>query len=217
MHSQYDEDYFLRGKETGKSLYHDYRWLPELTLPMAEMIAKHLSMTPLSMTPSGSVLDFGCARGYLVRAFTELGYDAEGIDASDWAIANADPAIKKCVGVATTVTGEHDWIIAKDVLEHLALYELVALLPDFAKAAKKGVFIVVPLSPASGCEYVVPEYEKDITHNIRWPLSRWVTEMYSAFDETWEISARHRIVGIKDNYAGWPRGNGFITCRTISP
>ena len=32
--SQYDEDYFLRGKQTGKSLYEDYRWLPELTRPM---------------------------------------------------------------------------------------------------------------------------------------------------------------------------------------
>ena len=31
----FDEDYYERGAETGKSLYSHYRWMPELTIPMS--------------------------------------------------------------------------------------------------------------------------------------------------------------------------------------
>src|SRR5436305_1382867 len=85
---QYDEDYFLRGKESGKSLYSDYRWLPELTIPMVCAMIRHLGIGP-----DDTVLDFGCARGYVVKAFQELGYIAYGYDTSEWAVQNADPAV----------------------------------------------------------------------------------------------------------------------------
>ena len=38
----FDEDYYERGAETGKSLYSHYRWMPELTIPMCHHIAKYL-------------------------------------------------------------------------------------------------------------------------------------------------------------------------------
>ena len=34
--SVYDADYYLRGEETKKSLYTDYRWLPDGTIPMED-------------------------------------------------------------------------------------------------------------------------------------------------------------------------------------
>ncbi len=74
---QYDADYFLRGKATGKSLYEDYRWMPGLTIPMVRSMISHLGIANADM-----VLDFGCARGYVVRAFRELGYLAYGYDTS---------------------------------------------------------------------------------------------------------------------------------------
>ena len=41
---QYDEDYFLHGKQTGKSLYEDYRWIPEATIPMVQVIINYLGI-----------------------------------------------------------------------------------------------------------------------------------------------------------------------------
>ena len=40
----FDEDYYERGAETGKSLYSHYRWMPELTIPMCHHIAKYLEL-----------------------------------------------------------------------------------------------------------------------------------------------------------------------------
>lgn len=178
---------------------------------MAKRIADHLGMKQ-----GESVCDFGCSRGYLVRAFKEQGFNAYGVDVSDWAIANCDEAVKGKVNLGHKVCCGFDWITAKDTLEHLSIWDVAATLRNFAEKAQKGVFIVVPLAPQMNAEYAVPEYEKDITHNIRWPLWRWVSEMLDCFDETWEITASYRIVGIKDNYAGWPKGNGFITLRRTS-
>lgn len=211
MQIPYDEEYFLRGRESGKSLYENYRWLPDLTIPMAKRIVEHCGIDP-----NDGILDFGCSRGYLVRALTELGWNAEGIDISPWAIENADPAIKKCVRVGETVSEPYDWIISKDVLEHIEEIQLILTLARFGTMARKGIFIVVPLAGLDDEDgYVVEEYEKDMTHKIRWNLGQWVHQLLIILDNTWEVQARHRLVGIKDNYAKWPRGNGFITCRRL--
>lgn len=213
MTNQFDEDYFMRGKESGKSLYENYRWLPDLTIPMARTIASHLGMSP-----GDRVLDFGCSRGYLVRALVGLGYDAYGVDISDWAIANCDETVLGRVHVAgSEFKGlmQCDWIISKDVMEHLTPEDANHRLFSFSRSARRGVFIVVPLSDGFESSYVVPEYEQDVTHKIRWPMQVWAAECIGAFGPKYEVSARYRIKGIKDNYSQFDRGNGFITIRKI--
>ena len=202
---QYDADYFLRGKQTGKSLYEDYRWLPELTTPMAATMIRHLGIKK-----SDAILDFGCARGYTVRAFRELGYNAWGYDISEWAIDNADEIVKEylsCANESTLWYRYFDWIIAKDVLEHIE--DLDSIIKTL-RTARKGIFIVVPL--ANGKQYDVLDYEADITHIHRQPLQWWVGHFHQV---GWSVEARYRIRGIKDNYAGYPTGNGFIVARRI--
>lgn len=209
--NQYDADYFLRGKETGKSLYSDYRWLPELTIPMCAHIASHLELRKKD-TPT--ILDFGCARGYTVKAFRSIGYAAWGYDVSKWAMDNADPAVKEyllhahCIGETTPM---FDWVIAKDVLEHIG--DAGETVKTLMMCAKQGVFAVVPLASLNQCrQYDVPEYEADITHVHRRPLSWWVALFHR---EGWSVEARYRLPGVKDNYAQYPTGNGFITARRI--
>jgi len=212
-HDVYDEDYYINGRRSKKSLYENYRWLPDLTLPMAERIIHHCQIYP-----DDTVLDFGCARGYLVKALRMRDRLAWGVDVSQWALENCDPEVKGVVSSQWPTGIVWDWVIAKDVLEHIEPKDLTPILGEFSKA-RKGVFIVVPLlgsGPLNTAQYAVPEYEADVTHVIRWPLDHWVGAMHHCFDHNWEISARYRIVGIKDNYAQWARGNGFITCRRIS-
>ena len=42
---EFDLEYFEQGPMTGKSLYTNYRWLPELTLPMCHHIITYFGIT----------------------------------------------------------------------------------------------------------------------------------------------------------------------------
>lgn len=207
---RYDADYFLRGKQTGKSLYENYRWMPDLTIPMVNAIIDHTRILK-----SDTILDFGCARGYIVRAFREMGYNAWGYDISEWALRNADEEVQQYLSgdlYHSFTTNDYDWIIAKDVLEHINYIALT--INDLLGAARKGVFVVVPLSEWDGTEYVIPEYEKDVTHVQRLSLMSWLAMFIRP---GWAVTASYRVPGVKDNWhkPGWERGNGFITARRV--
>lgn len=207
MTEKFGADYFLRGQELGISGYTDYHWMPELTVLMAQAIAEHCGFMK-----SGTVLDFGCARGYTVRALRGLGHEAWGLDISQWAIDNCDPAVKQWVSCnyGFPVRATYDWVLAKDVLEHVedAAYTIKTLMG----AAQEGVFVVVPLSAMDGGKYVVPSYEDDVTHIHRLTLATWAA-MFMV--PGWSIDARYRLPGVKDNYNQYPNANGFITARRL--
>jgi hypothetical protein len=208
----FDADYFLRGRETGKSLYKDYRWMPNLTIPMVADIANYLGISHFD-----SILDFGCARGYMVKAFRRLGYNAYGYDVSKWAIDNADLSVMDYLSrTPADVFGEesaYDWLIAKDVLEHVPHVDHV--INDLINISRLGLFVVVPLSLVKDGPYVIPDYEKDITHIHRLPLHAWASMFIRP---GWSVDARYRVKGVKDNYyrRDWEAGNGFITVRRVS-
>ena len=206
----YNEDYYLRGRETGKSLYKDYRWMPELTIPMCARIVNHLGIIN-----GDTILDFGCARGYLIKAFGILGYDAYGTEISQWARDNCDPAVKHKILCSDVTLGPDivDWVIAKDVLEHVE--NVQQTVNELMYMARKGVFVVVPLSNKNGDPYVCKEYEADITHIHRLTLPTWAA-MFTR--PGWSVDSRYHLWYIKQNYhkRGLERANGFITCRRES-
>jgi hypothetical protein len=208
MSDQYDANYFLHGKETGKSLYENYRWMPDLTIPMARAIADHCGILK-----EDTILDFGCARGYVVRAFRELGYITYGYDVSKWAIENADESVRQHItsslGVAHIL--RYDWIIAKDVLEHIKYADMT--IRDLICTARKGLFVVVPLSTHDGEPYTIKEYEMDVTHVQRRTLMTWAS---SFIQPGWSVEVSYRVPGVKDNYAQHTQGNGFITARRVT-
>lgn len=203
----YNEDYFLHGRESKKSLYDNYRWMPELTVPMAERIVHHCGIKK----DDHMVLDFGCARGYVVKALRMLGYYAWGYDISQWALDNADPEVKiyMICNDSALFANSFDWVLAKDVLEHVK--DLPATINQIMDMAKMGVFAVVPLASDS-VRYDVPEYEEDVTHIHRRPLDWWVARFHRP---GWSVEARYRMRGVKDNYSKYKTGNGFITARRI--
>jgi cyclopropane fatty-acyl-phospholipid synthase-like methyltransferase len=208
---QYDADYFLRGKQTGKSLYTDYKWMPELTIPMAARMVAHCGIAP-----EDTILDFGCARGYLVKALRRLGYNAWGYDVSQWALDNSDEQVREYLicNDSALFSQSFDWVIAKDVLEHVdGIAQAIGTLKDISR---KGVLAIVPLAHvvrgSPHPQYDVPEYELDVTHIHRRPLAWWTGHFHQA---GWSVEARYRVEGIKDNYQQYPTGNGFIVCRRL--
>lgn len=206
----YDADYFLRGIETGKSLYQGYQWLPDLTIPMVVRVIAHCGIKP-----NHTILDFGCSRGYVVRAFREMGYDAWGVDISEWAVKNCDETVRPFIATHSYVprcSRTYDWIIAKDVLEHIPMVQ--ETIHDLMRASRIGVFAVVPLSEKDGDPYLFPDYEKDITHIHRLTLASWATMFMKP---GWSVEGRFHVEGIKENkvYACYEKGNGFVTARRI--
>lgn len=194
---QYDEAYFERGIVTGQSLYSEYRWMPERTIPMAMTI-----IDALAIPRHASVLDVGCAKGYLVKALRWLGRRAYGYDVSDYAIAHCDPDVAAFVST-TPPAMIAEYAIAKDVLEHFTPEEVDQFLHT---VRAKRLFIVVPLG--DGTRYYVPANERDATHVIREDLSWWIARLHRA---KWKIQfARHRIEGIKDHWAQYPDGHGLL-------
>lgn len=204
---QFDEDYYMNGIKTGKSLYSSYSWKPELTIPMVQAIINHLGIYR-----HDTILDFGCARGYVVRALREIGYTAYGHDISLWALENADGRAYQYLSRTEEVAFglEPDWIIAKDVLEHI--FDVANTITKLMDNATKGVFVVVPLAAFDNGRYVVEDYELDITHIHRLALPSW-TAMFMR--PGWSVEARYRLCGVKDNYGQYPDGNGFITARRV--
>lgn len=202
----YSKSYYLYGKRTGLSLYENFRWLPELTIPMCKRIVEFLGADA-----NDTFLDFGCARGYSVKALRQLGYEAYGIDISDWAIRNCDFEVRDFVTRGNVPLADFDWILAKDVLEHIPNDDLEHVLKVFGNCATKGVFIVVPLSYEDNTPYVAPEYEKDVTHVQRRTLCSWCDLIHEHVGSRFKIVGRYILDGVKDNWAHYPKANGFIT------
>ena len=101
MKNLYDEEYFERGIENKKSCYTNYRWIPELTIPLAFSMIEYLKISP-----EEKILDFGCAKGYLVKAFRLLHRQAFGYDISDYAKESAPYDVKKFF--VETCAGDYD-------------------------------------------------------------------------------------------------------------
>lgn len=201
MKNLYDEAYYENGEETGKSCYTNYRWLPKLTLEMVKNICLHVNIKK-----NDKILDFGCAKGFCVQAFSLLGYNASGCDVSEYAIQNCHPEVKDKVSIFTgNFQEEYDVIIAKDVLEHVPYEELNELLSRFKVNTKK-LFVIVPLG--DGEKYYVPEYELDVTHIIREDKDWWEKAFIKNGFKI--IESKFLMKGIKDNWAHCINGNGFF-------
>jgi len=197
----YDADYYERGIESGKSCYQSYRWIPELTIPMAMTIIDYLGIKK-----GQRVLDFGCAKGFLVKALRLLYRDAYGIDSSEYAIINCDPTVDDYCYLSSWFPKdlEFDFCIAKDVFEHVPEDDLPAVLDSIN--AKK-MFAVIPLGDGSG--FYAPANNMDVTH-VTCATSEWWVK---AFEENgWEIeTVSMHVPGIKDSYYQlYPDAHGFF-------
>lgn len=213
--SKFDEDYYLRGPESGKSNYVDYHWMPALTLDYANKLQRHLGLTA-----EHSVLDFGCARGYLVKALRMHGIDARGYDISEWAIQNCDEAVKDSVSSNPEFAFQGtDWFHSKDTFEHIQPEDLWEIIRGMMQHARTGIFFIVPLSLCINGAYVYPPDNKDATHIIRWTMPQWVNwlhDVISQSTEKWVLQASYNMHGLKKASDDYPFSTGFFTIKRFS-
>lgn len=192
----FDADYYERGIESGKSLYQNYRWEPELTIPMAMTMIDYLGIKR-----GDKILDFGCAKGFLVKAFRLLHREAWGYDISNYALENAEYCTNKIPDT------DFDFCIAKDVFEHMNGSEIKDVLE---KIKARFVFVIVPLGNFSN--YIAPSNNLDKSHLICEP-GHWWSRFF--INQGFKIrDFKHRIDGIKDSYyEKYPEGHGFYVIK----
>ena len=205
----YNKDYYENGVELGISGYSDYRWLPDLTIPMCENIVEYLNIKK-----DHTILDFGCAKGYAVKALTDLGYNCYGTDISEYALSQAPDSIRDKLFLFEKEWPDlpqplhFDFVTAKDVFEHINPKDLEKILSVLSLVCDV-MFVVVPLGENG--KYVVPEYEGDVTHVIREDINWW-SDFFTANNLKVESSS-YRVLGVKDNWSHYPKGNGFFVLK----
>jgi hypothetical protein len=202
----FDEDYYLNGLATHKSNYENYHWMPETTTNMAHYLIRHLGIRQ-----NDSILDFGCARGYIVKAMRNLKIQAFGYDVSEWAINNCDEEVKQFVSnTFMNVRYAYDFILAKDVFEHIPEIELSKIIPQLLKWVQNSLFITVPLTSFRDGPYVCPRDEMDATHVIRWTVVDWMNFLIQLAPKNFIVSVSTRIPVIKPMCEVYPMSYGFF-------
>jgi hypothetical protein len=193
----FTEDYYENGIQKHISGYENYSWMPTRSYPEAIDICKQF--------PNGDIIDYGCAKGFLVHSLRQLGRSAYGEDLSEYALNNCMPSVK--VFLSKPSLSKADIIICKDIAEHVPESTIPVFLQFIKHKCKKEVFFVVPLGDNN--MFRIREYEIDITHVTKKDEDWWINSFREAGFRLKNFS--YSLGAIKEKWTSvYPYGNGFF-------
>lgn len=193
----YDKDYYERGRETGKSWLQNYHWMPRRSFKEAFAFIDYLGLSERDF-----VLDFGCAKGFLVRALRELEIMADGCDISEYALSFAPKGCWNCGDLSQWENKKYSHVLVKDVFEHMTKKQLYQTLQKISKLSPL-IMCVIPMGDKG--IYRIPEYHKDMSHIIAEDEEWWEK---SFLDNNWNIVKEcYHVLGLKDNWSHIEKGN----------
>lgn len=135
--SAFDADYYASG--CGEPYGRSEAWL-RFFEGLAERIDEALA--------PGSVLDAGCAFGFLVEMLRRRGIEAWGLDVSDYAIGQAAPEVAPFLhvgSIAEPLGRRYDLVTCIEVLEHMPAAEAPAAVANLCAHADNILFSSSPL------------------------------------------------------------------------
>lgn len=112
-----------------------------------------------------SVLDAGCAMGFLVEALRDRGVEAYGLDVSEYALGQVREDIRlycRRASVTEPLDRDYDLIVSIEVLEHLPAAEAEAAIDNLCEHAGEILFSSTP-----------SDFSEPTHVNVR-PTSYWV-------------------------------------------
>jgi len=171
---QFDRDYFCwNGKDTAKGYRGYYADFPE-NLKFLEYIK--------SLKPA-SVLDVGCAYGFLVKRLNDAGIPSKGIEISPFCIAMRVTDDVQLGDVLELPFSDNafDLVVSIELLEHIPEKHVDKALEEMARVAKRGVHWIA-------YKEVDDLFQtKDITHiNIK-PYQWWVDKVKEVCGPTHKV------------------------------
>lgn len=106
---------------------------------VADGIVRHLH--PLS------VLDAGCAMGFLVEALHQRGVDAYGVDVSEYAISRVHESVAdrcKVASLAEPLDRRYDLIVSIEVIEHIPPAEIDQVIANLCSSTDRLLISTTP-------------------------------------------------------------------------
>lgn len=142
MARQFGKDFFDGDRNHG---YGGFKYMSRFWQPVIPTFQEHFGLTADS-----SVLDVGCAKGFMLHDMAELipGITAKGIDISEYAIENAIEDMKPHVQVANALNlpfpdKSFDVVISINTIHNLEKEECGKALQEIERVARKNAFITV--------------------------------------------------------------------------
>jgi len=139
---QFGKEYFDGGRLHG---YNGYNYHPRFWQATVARICDHYGLSD-----NASVLDIGCAKGFMLHDFKELmpGIKATGIDVSPYALENAMDAVKPFLelGNAKELPYEDDsfdLVISINCIHNLEQDECRKALSEMERVSRGNSFVVV--------------------------------------------------------------------------
>ena len=116
-----------------------------------------------------SILDYGCAVGFLIEGFKEYGYNnIQGYDISDWAVQQCE---QKNIEILKSISNSnYDLICCLDVLEHMSDEQI---LDAFSKLNGNMMLVRIPCS-SDGKDFHLDISKVDPTHCNCKTKTQWV-------------------------------------------
>jgi hypothetical protein len=182
----YDADYFENGLKSN--------WDRGYTWSVFKNVFEDAAAYLTEMFPeSHSMLDAGCAKGFLVRAVRARGKEAWGFDHSQWAISRADQAAKAFISLEDAARVNYDrqfdLLIALSLLESLTERQIDSFVARARSWTRHALIATIP-TLAEGRSYDRSK-DSDLSH-ITMHERRWWQERFLAAG--WRQDALHRIV-----------------------
>lgn len=139
---KFGEEFFDGDRTHG---YGGFNYQPRFWQPVIPTFKAHWELTSDS-----SVLDVGCAKGFMMHDFAELipGITVKGIDVSEYAVKNSIEDMRPHVDVADAKSLPYedksfDYVISVTTIHNLERAELVQSLREIERVARLGSFITV--------------------------------------------------------------------------
>jgi SAM-dependent methyltransferase len=165
----------------------------------------------------GTVLDAGCAKGFLVAALRERGVDARGFDLSEYAVADAPQAARDHVRVGSLtdpIDGHYDLVTCIEVIEHLDPADASAAVRNLCSASEA---VLLSSTPAD---------QDEVTHVNVQPPERW-SQLFAtngwfrdfrhdaAYLSPWAVLYRHTPASLTDVVFDYDRAWSQLRQETI--
>jgi hypothetical protein len=158
----YDEYYYAH--DCGRPYKRDESWLSFFDVIASRIIEQFAPV---------SVLDAGCAWGFLVEAFRRRSVEAYGVDISEYALGNVSSEIKSYCWLGSITEAfpqNYDLITCIEVLEHMPSQEAELAIENMCEHATEIVFSSTPFDYKEATHINVhdPEYwaEKFARHGF---------------------------------------------------
>lgn len=125
--------------------YGGFNYMPRFWQPVIPTFQQHFGLSA-----SSSVLDVGCAKGFMLHDMAELipGITVKGVDVSGYAIEHAIEDMKPHLSVASAVDlpfpdKSFDVVISINTVHNLVRNDCATALREIERVARKGAFITV--------------------------------------------------------------------------